>query len=244
MELITTCSSCGSRYRWDDIFWPTGMPDCPVCSFNNSTGQKGMQEGPMERAYRQNARDLMQQHGTLKRVEYLSHFPKFEINFIFERKTIYSGKRRRQYDINFMSLGYFGEGPRYARHFLDEANFSMTEEEIAAIRPGAKMELREGKVFVFYSGEAAEVNEQRTESVENLMEPGEGNRKILNELTPNWEALTDDELFGTAKDICILNYKSLSRNELIRAITTHSSPEKGQDVPSKSMNKKWWQFWK
>lgn len=151
MQLITTCSSCGSRFSWDDTFWQgAGMPDCPACGFNNQTGQKGKQEGPTERAYRAMARELVQQYGPLKRVEYLSHFPKFEINFVFERKTVYSGQRRGQHDIHFLSLGYFGEGPRYARSFLDEVGFAMSSEEIAAIEPGAVIELRAGKIAVSY----------------------------------------------------------------------------------------------
>jgi hypothetical protein len=132
------------------------MPDCPACGFNNQTGQIGKQEGPVERAYRKMARDLMQEYGPLKRVEYLSHFPNFEINFVFESKTVYSGKRRGQYDIHYLSLGYFGEGPTYARAFLDEAGFSMTPEEISAIQPGALISLQDGKVVVSYPDESAE----------------------------------------------------------------------------------------
>ena len=184
MELITTCSSCGSRFRWDDTFWRgVGMPDCPACGFNNQTGKKGKQEGPTERAYRKRARDLMQEYGPLKRFEYLSHFPKFEINFVFERKTVYSGRRRRQYDIHFMSLGYLGEGPRYARAFLDEAGFSMTPEDIAAIRPGAIIGLRDGliravlygKVIVSYPDKSAD--ETKPCSKQSNDEPPKEHRK-------------------------------------------------------------------
>lgn len=101
--------------------------------------------------YRQMARGLIRQHGPLKRVEYLSHFPKFEINFVFEKGTVYSGERRGEYDIHFLSLGYIGEGPRYARFFLDEAGFTMSSSEIDAIRPGAIIELSDGKVVTSYS---------------------------------------------------------------------------------------------
>lgn len=126
------------------------MPDCPACGFNNQTGQKGKGEGPIERGYRKMARDLAQNYGPLRSVEYLSHFPNFEINFVFDRHTVYSGRRRGEYDINFLSLGYFGEGPRYARAFLDELGFSMTSEEIAAIKPGAFLKLESGKVAIQY----------------------------------------------------------------------------------------------
>ncbi|MBN1364355.1 MAG: hypothetical protein JW976_06075 [Syntrophaceae bacterium] len=108
----------------------------------------------MERAYRKMARDLMKKYGPLKRVEYLSHFPEFNIKFVFESKTVYSGKRRGRYDIHFMSLGYFGEGPRYAKSFLDEAGFSMTSKKIANIRPGAVINLKGRKVVVSYPDES------------------------------------------------------------------------------------------
>lgn len=104
--------------------------------------------------YRRMARDLIAQYGPLQRVEYLSHFPKFEINFVFERRTVYSGQRRGEYDIHFLSLGYVGEGPRYARFFLDEAGFRMSSDEIDAIRPGAVIELRDRKVVVSYPEKA------------------------------------------------------------------------------------------
>lgn len=104
--------------------------------------------------YRQMARSLIKQHGPLKRVECLSHFPNFEINFVFERKTMYSGQRRGDYDIHFLSLGYVGEGPRYARFFLDEAGFQMSSDDIDAIRPGAVIQLRDGKAVVSYPEKA------------------------------------------------------------------------------------------
>lgn len=166
MKLITTCSGCGSRFSWDDTFWQgAGMPDCPACGFNNQTGEKGRQEGPTERSYRAMARDLIQQHGALKRVEYLSHFPGFEINFVFERKMVYSGQRRGQHDIHFLSLGYVGEGPRYARAFLDEAGFSMSSEEIDGIRPGAMITLRDGQVVVSYPDPRTEADPESVSDV-------------------------------------------------------------------------------
>jgi hypothetical protein len=126
------------------------MPDCPACGFNNQTGRKGKGEGPIELGYRKMARELIQQYGSLQSVEYLSHFPNFEINFVFDKHTVYSGRRRGEYDINFLSLGYVGEGPRYAQAFLDELGFSMTSDEIAAINPGAVIKLDNGKVVVEY----------------------------------------------------------------------------------------------
>jgi len=104
----------------------------------------------MEAHYRQMARDLIHRYGKLIRVEYLSHFPDFEINFVFEQQTVYSGRRRGQYDIHFLSLGYVGEGPRYARAFLEEAGFSLSTEEIEDICPGAIVEVREAQVVIDY----------------------------------------------------------------------------------------------
>ncbi|MGV8026046.1 MAG: hypothetical protein AB2L18_05770 [Anaerolineaceae bacterium] len=151
MQLITTCSKCGSSFQWDDTFWQgVGMPDCPACGFNNQTGSAGKQEDPIERGYRKLAQRYQSMYGHLRSVEYLSHFPKFEINFNFERATVYSGSRQEIYDINFLSLGYIGEGPRYARAFMDELDFSLTTEEIDGIKPGAMMTLEDGKVVINY----------------------------------------------------------------------------------------------
>ncbi len=100
--------------------------------------------------YRQMARELIKQYGPLRRVEFLSHFPKFEINFVFENRTVLSGERRGEYDVHFLSLGYVGEGPRYAREFLAEAGFSMSADDIAAIKPGAVICLQNGTVAIEY----------------------------------------------------------------------------------------------
>jgi hypothetical protein len=83
------------------------------------------------------SKNLIQMHGPLIRVSYLSHFPKFEISFEYQDGfRLYSGQRTGAYDIHFLSLGYEGEGPRYARVFLEAAGFELTEEEIESIRPG------------------------------------------------------------------------------------------------------------
>lgn len=151
MELITTCSHCGVSFRWDDTYWNgLGMPDCPACGFNNQTDKVGNQEGPIERGYRRLARQYRDAYGALQSVEYISHFPKFEILFNFEKAAIYSGPRQGAYDIHFLSLGYIGEGPRYAKAFMDELGFSLTTEEIDGINPGALMTLVDGKVIIKY----------------------------------------------------------------------------------------------
>jgi len=152
MKLITTCNHCGVSFEWDDTYWNgLGMPDCPACGFNNQTGSMGKREGPIERGYRKLARQYREAYGELKSVEYLSHFPKFEINFNFEKGSVYSGPRRGNYDIHFLSLGYIGEGPRYAKAFLDELGFSLSTEEIESIKPGAVMTLEGGKVVIGYT---------------------------------------------------------------------------------------------
>ncbi len=121
--------------------------------------------------YRDMARELIDKHGPLLRVEYLSHFPDFEIDFVFERATVHSGPRHGEYDIDFLSLGYVGEGPRYAREFLDEAGFPMTSEEIAAIQPGAVIRTENGCVVVDYP--TTEVAETAPPSIQASPEASE-----------------------------------------------------------------------
>ena len=151
MQLITTCNNCGSSFQWEDTYWNgLGMPDCPSCGFNNQTGKIGKKEGPIECGYRKLAQQYREVWGELRSVEYLSHFPKFEINFNFEKSTVYSGARQGKYDINFLSLGYYGEGPKYARAFMDELGFSLTADEIANITPGAVLTVEDGKVIIKY----------------------------------------------------------------------------------------------
>lgn len=70
-------------------------------------------------------------------VSYLSHFPKFEIDFEYaDGFHLYSGARTGVYNIHFLSLGYVGEGPRYARVFLAAAGLDLTSEQIDLICPG------------------------------------------------------------------------------------------------------------
>jgi len=45
-------------------------------------------------------------------------------------------------------LGYVGEGPRYAKHFLSAAGFKLTADEIAAIKSGERIVLLEGKAVI------------------------------------------------------------------------------------------------
>ncbi len=129
---------------------------CPSCQLNlvpqwknlcvsgTSSEVEAAQENynPTVIQYRTMARDLIARYGSLRRVEYLSHYPNFEINFVFERQTVLSGPRRGGYDIHFPSLGYVGEGPRYAQAFLDELGFGLTVDQMDSIEPGDVIERR------------------------------------------------------------------------------------------------------
>jgi hypothetical protein len=143
-----TCLNCGSMFKWKAPKDDDRIPDCPTCYYNNQTGKTNYPEGSIEKQYRAMARMYILEYGPLERVEYLSHFPNFEINFVFKKGTVYSGRRTGRYDINFLTLGYYGEGPRYARAFLDEAGFPMTYEVISTIKPKDVIALEDGKVVI------------------------------------------------------------------------------------------------
>lgn len=105
--------------------------------------------GPAELFYERMSRDLAGRHGPLVGVDYASHFPKFEIWFSYKDGTrIYSGERTGHYDIHFLTLGYLGEGPRYARHFLAAAGFDLSDEQIKSIEPGDSIHLKNGKAVI------------------------------------------------------------------------------------------------
>jgi hypothetical protein len=96
---------------------------------------------------------LIAMHHRLVRISYLSHFPKFEINFEYQDGAIvYSGERTGTYDIHFLSLGYEGEGPRYARVFLAAAGFHLSADEIASIRPNDTIQMMFGKPLIIRGG--------------------------------------------------------------------------------------------
>jgi tetratricopeptide (TPR) repeat protein len=100
------------------------------------------------------SQDLISRHGALQRVDYVSHFPDFEIYFTYEDGTkLYSGKRTGNYDIHFLTLGYVGEGPRYAHHFLKAAGLELSSDEIESIRPGDCIVPRDGKAIIVRKGE-------------------------------------------------------------------------------------------
>jgi len=116
--------------------------------------------GPIEPFYEQMSKELIRHHGRLVEVDYLSHFPKFEIYFAYEDgMRIYSGKRTGQYDIHFLSLGYVGEGPRYAKCFLESAGFVMTVDQIKSIEPGDSLKLRDGVAIIQKKNEKVKESE-------------------------------------------------------------------------------------
>ncbi len=106
-------------------------------------------EGNLEEFYREMSRDLINRHGALVGVEYASHFPKFEIYFVYKDGfRIYSGERGGNQDIHFLALGYVGKGPQFAKCFLEEAGFKLTTEEISSIEPGDRIELKNGRTII------------------------------------------------------------------------------------------------
>ena len=110
--------------------------------------------GDVEQYFRLMSEDLISRHGPLVGVDYMSHFPKFEIYFAYEDgMRIYSGERTGNVDINFLTLGYYGEGPRYAKQFLSAAGFEMTPDEIKSIEPGDSLELQDGQVKIIKKSE-------------------------------------------------------------------------------------------
>ena len=101
----------------------------------------------VEAFYSQMSRDLIAMHGPLVKAEYVSHYPVFEIRFHYrDGAKVVSGQRTGKFDIHFLSLGYVGEGPRYAKAFLDAAGCNRTATEIDQIRPGEVVVPADSKV--------------------------------------------------------------------------------------------------
>lgn len=128
----------------------------------------------VEPFYERMSKDLISKHGPLVGVDYVSHFPKFEIWFCYKDGTrIYSGQRTGHHDIHFMTLGYVGEGPRCARHFLAVAGFDLTCEQIESIKPGDSIQLRDGKaVIVREKDKVVETDEVTFDREEKRIEAG------------------------------------------------------------------------
>ena len=62
--------------------------------------------------------------------------------------TLYSGGRTGHMDINRLALGYVGHGPGWAREFLSAAGYDLTADEIASIKPGDSISLRQGRAHI------------------------------------------------------------------------------------------------
>ncbi len=105
---------------------------------------------PFENGYKALGQRLKMKFGHLERVEYLSHYPDFEINFVFKGATVFSGKRREKADIDFLTLGYVGEGPRYCQYFLEGLDFPLSAGEIKKIEPGAVIQKTGSKISISY----------------------------------------------------------------------------------------------
>jgi uncharacterized Zn-finger protein len=104
----------------------------------------------MEQHYRELAKKMISKYGPLQRVEFLSHYPNFDIDFVYQKGSVHSGPRTGDYDINFLRLGYIGEGPRCARAFLDSSGILLSTKQIEELRPGAVIEPDAGNIRVSY----------------------------------------------------------------------------------------------
>lgn len=137
----------------------------PASRLESELGTISYEGGAPEAFYERMSADLTSRHGPLVSVDYLSHFPKFEIWFCYEDGTrLYSGERTGDYDIHFLSLGYVGEGPRYARHFLAAAGLDLSTEEIESIEAGDSIQRSGERAIVVRAGER--VKEESTLPVE------------------------------------------------------------------------------
>ena len=128
--------------------------------------------GNVEQFYEEMSGDLIKRHGKLVEVDYISHFPDFEIYFAYEDgMRIYSGRRTGHYNIHFLSLGYVGEGPRYAKHFLAAAGYDLSYDQSEAIVPGDSIKLENGVAII--QKKADKVNEKDLGAVKFLRERNE-----------------------------------------------------------------------
>jgi hypothetical protein len=87
------CPRCKKNFR-------PGWESLVVSGNSEDLEEARLRYNPIVRQYRSMARKYISKYGPLQRVEYLSHFPTFEIQFVFGRKIIYSGARRSGYDIH------------------------------------------------------------------------------------------------------------------------------------------------
>jgi ankyrin repeat protein len=132
----------------------------------------------VERFYEDMSRDLIGKHGPLISVDQISSYPDFGIRFTYKDGTqIYSRSRTGHYDIHFLTLGYVGEGPRYARRFLAAAGFDLTIQQIENVRSGDSIQLKAGKTVL-------------VRQIDKLAE-GDVNARDKDGLTALWYAIKD-----------------------------------------------------
>jgi len=141
---------------WKKLFVGGSKPSQPSASaLKENPAMWRYDGGSVEGFYARMSKALIAKYGPLVSVDCKSHFPKFEIWFCYKDNImrVYSGERTGHYDIHFLSLGYVGEGPRYARHFLAAAGFDLTVDEIESIRPGDSIVMRDGKAVIMRKNE-------------------------------------------------------------------------------------------
>ncbi|MDT8413649.1 MAG: hypothetical protein RQ875_14375, partial [Vicingaceae bacterium] len=120
--------------------------------------------GSPEQYYERMSKELINRHGKLVQVDFSSAYPDYEIYFAYEdERRIYSGSPTGNYDIHSMTLGYLGEGSRYAKHFLASAGFDISDEQINSIKPGDSLRL-ENEIVVIQK-KKDKVNEKELGSI-------------------------------------------------------------------------------
>src|ERR1039457_597695 len=125
--------------------------------------------GSVEAFYAQMSRDLVAMHGPLVKAEYVSRYPVFKIRFHYrDGAKVVSGQRTGKFDVHFLSLGYVGEGPRYAKAFLDAAGCNRTATEIEQITPGEVVVPGDSKVGRIVDATASAVVDNRQLNVSSL----------------------------------------------------------------------------
>ena len=83
------------------------------------------------------------------------------------------------------------------------------------------------------------------DALKELASPVRREQPVTQSQDPKWDNLTDDELLANAKNLCRSGCESLSREELLRAITEHFDLGKREEgTTTSAVGKKWWQFWK
>ncbi|MBM4028124.1 MAG: hypothetical protein FJ280_22430 [Planctomycetes bacterium] len=92
---------------------------------------------------------LTEAHGSLVRVDYTEHYPRFAICFLYDDgHRVHSGARTGRIDIHRLALGYVGHGPEWAHCFIRAAGLDISYEDIATIRPGDSIEFKEGRTLL------------------------------------------------------------------------------------------------